>query len=117
MTKLELCSITDDERIVKSENGQNFEMFYRPKMFRLNAKTANEIQVLIEMEPELELFLNVGTVRNDNYIGLYMNLTSFDLYAAGTFNNSSSIDSAINNKDQMDYEEPVNTNDLPRLGD
>ena len=39
---------------------------------------------MIEIEPELELFLGIGLVRNDEYIGLYFNLTAWNITTQGT---------------------------------
>ena len=45
MTKLDFCSIQTDEKLIKTdENGKSFEMFYRPKMFRLDPVNADNIQ-------------------------------------------------------------------------
>ena len=38
---------------------------------------------MIEIEPELELFLGIGLVRNDEYIGLYFNLTAWNITTQG----------------------------------
>ena len=43
----------------------------------------DDIQFLIEMEPELELKLGVGLVRNAEYIGFYFNLTAWSHYIEG----------------------------------
>ena len=40
---------------------------------------------MIEIDPELELFLGVGLIRNAEYIGLYMNLTAWNIYTQGGF--------------------------------
>ena len=37
------------------------------------------------MPPELELFLGVGLIRNEEYIGLYMNLTAWNIYIKGEY--------------------------------
>ena len=34
---------------------------------------------MIEIEPELELFLGIGLVRNQEYIGIYFNLTAWNI--------------------------------------
>ena len=45
MTKLKFCSIQADEKLKKTDqNGNSFEMFYRPKMFRLDPVKAANIQ-------------------------------------------------------------------------
>jgi len=50
MTKLELCSIQSKEKVIKTgEDGQLFEMFYRPEMFRLDPINAEKIQGRIQM--------------------------------------------------------------------
>ena len=93
MTKLELCSIQSNEKLVKTgEDGTQFEMFYRPEMFRLAPVNAEKTQVVIEMDSQDESFLNVGIVRNGNYIGLYMNLTSFDFLNRSIYENETTID-------------------------
>ena len=38
---------------------------------------------MIEIEPELELFLGIGLVRNEEYIGLYFNLTAWNITTQG----------------------------------
>ena len=43
----------------------------------------DDIQFLIEMEPELELKLGVGLVRNAEYIGFYFNLTAWSHHIKG----------------------------------
>ena len=43
----------------------------------------DDIQFLIEMEPELELKLGVGLVRNAEYIGFYFNLTAWSHHIEG----------------------------------
>ena len=45
----------------------------------------DDVQFLIEIDPELELFLGVGLIRNDEYIGFYMNLTAWNIYTQGGF--------------------------------
>ena len=45
--------------------------------FRTPIDLGSLYKVVIEMETESELLLNVGIVRNGNYIGLYLNLTAF----------------------------------------
>ena len=50
MTKLELCSIQSEEKVIKTgEDGQLFEMFYRPEMFRLDPINAEKIQGRIQI--------------------------------------------------------------------
>ena len=43
----------------------------------------DKVQFVIEIEPELELFLGIGLVRNDEYIGLYFNLTAWNITTQG----------------------------------
>ena len=43
----------------------------------------DDIQFLIEMEPELELKLGVGLVRNAEYIGFYFDLTAWSHHIKG----------------------------------
>ena len=38
---------------------------------------------MVEIEPELELFLGIGLVRNEEYIGLYFNLTAWNITTQG----------------------------------
>jgi len=40
----------------------------------------------------METFLNVGIVRNGNYIGLYMNLTSYNFLNRSIYENETKID-------------------------
>ena len=40
----------------------------------------------------LESFLNVGIVRNGNYIGLYMNLSSYNFLNRSIYENETKID-------------------------
>ena len=40
----------------------------------------------------MESFLNVGIVRNGNYIGLYMNLTSYNFLNRSIYENETKID-------------------------
>ena len=45
MTKLDLCSIQKSEKVSKTDpNGKTYEMFYRPKMFRLEEFRSENIQ-------------------------------------------------------------------------
>ena len=37
----------------------------------------DDVQFVIEIKPELELFLGIGLVRNAEYVGLYFNLTAW----------------------------------------
>ena len=37
------------------------------------------------MLPELEPFLGIGLIRNEEYIGLYMNLTAWNIYIQGEY--------------------------------
>ena len=48
----------------------------------LNPST-DQVQFVIEIEPELELFLGIGLVRNHEYIGLYFNLTAWNITTEG----------------------------------
>ena len=48
----------------------------------------DDIQFLIEIKPELELFLGIGLVRNGEYIGIYFNLTALNDYIKGMVRNS-----------------------------
>ena len=41
-------------------------------------RAPDDIQIAIEMDPKLELFLGIGLVRNAEYVGLYLNLTSWN---------------------------------------
>ena len=60
MTKLDFCSIGTGETIIKTdENGALFEMFYRPKMFRLDPVNAENIQDRI-----LKLKQSIGQFQN-----------------------------------------------------
>ena len=72
---------------------QNSTVFYRKKLFRLDPRISDEVEISIEIEPEIELFLGVGIVRNDEYIGLYINLTAWNLFIDGTYN----LDNGLNN--------------------
>ena len=73
---------------------QNSTFFYRKKLFRLDPRISDEVQISIEIEPEIELFLGVGIVRNDEYIGLYINLTAWNLSINGTYN----LDNGLHNQ-------------------
>ena len=42
---------------------------------------------MIEIEPELELFLGIGLVRNGEYVGIYFNLTAWSDHIKGTVKN------------------------------
>ena len=44
----------------------------------------DEVQFVIEIKPELELFLGIGLVRNEEYVGLYFNLTAWSDHVKGT---------------------------------
>ena len=52
------------------------------KLWRLNSRT-DQVQFVIEIEPELELFLGIGLVRNEEYIGFYFNLTAWNITTQG----------------------------------
>ena len=43
----------------------------------------DDVQFVIEIKPELELFLGIGLVRNAEYVGLYFNLTAWSHYING----------------------------------
>ena len=41
----------------------------------------DQVQYVIEMDINNEAALGIGLVRNDEYIGLYFNLTAWNIYA------------------------------------
>ena len=43
----------------------------------------DQVQFVVEIEPELELFLGIGLVRNEEYIGIYFNLTAWNITTQG----------------------------------
>ena len=43
----------------------------------------DDVQFVIEIKPELELFLGIGLVRNTEYVGLYFNLTAWSDHING----------------------------------
>merc|ERR1719394_622330 len=72
-----MCSITQDERIKRSNQyGQNSTILYRRRLFRLDPSVSDQIQFVLE--PDLELFLGIGLIRNQEYVGLYFNLTAWN---------------------------------------
>ena len=38
---------------------------------------------MLEIEPELEIFLGIGLVRNEEYLGFYLNLTAWNIATQG----------------------------------
>ena len=52
---------------------------------------------MIEINPELELSLGMGFVRNQDYIDFYMNLTAWNIYIQGKVYRN--IVDYVNNRD------------------
>ena len=80
-TKLDLCKIDKSEIKISSSH----RLFYRPRLIRLDINPENQFQVQLEISQKLEHFLNIGLVRNGQYIGLYLNLTAWAIYINGDF--------------------------------
>ena len=40
---------------------------------------SDQVQFIIEMDLKNETYLGIGLVRNDDYIGLYFNLTAWNI--------------------------------------
>ena len=60
-------------------------LFYRQRLIRLDINPDHQFQVQLEMSQKLENFLNIGLVRDGEYLGLYMNLTAWSIYVNGGF--------------------------------
>ena len=80
-TKLDLCKIRKSEIKISSSS----RLFYRQRLIRLVINPDNQFQVQLEMSQKLEHFLNIGLVRDGEYLGLYMNLTAWSVYVNGDF--------------------------------
>ena len=80
-TKLDLCKIRKSEIKISSSS----RLFYRQRLIRLDINPDNQFQVQLEMSQKLEHFLNIGLVRDGEYLGLYINLTAWSVYVNGDF--------------------------------
>ena len=80
-TKLDLCKIRKSEVKISSSS----RLFYRQRLIRLDIDPDHQFQVQLEMSQKLENFLNIGLVRDGEYLGLYMNLTAWSIYVNGGF--------------------------------
>ena len=82
MTKIELCFFEDDELLsVKTARNTSTEILFRKRLLKINAElltSSNEIEFsIMNLNPDLEAYLNIGIFRIDNYIGFHMNLTAY----------------------------------------
>ena len=80
-TKLDLCKIRKSEIKISSSS----RLFYRQRLIRFDINPDHQFQVQLEISHKLEHFLNIGLVRDGEYLGLYMNLTAWSIYVNGEF--------------------------------
>ena len=73
MTKLSTCSMTSNQ--MRSQKSSI--LFYDDAILRIESKNASELQANVKIDLHLESRFGVGLVRNDNYLGFYLNLTAW----------------------------------------